>query len=51
MPTFYKPTERRGKRVVYRSTDPNELKRETIAGVVMLVSFVLMAALLWFSSR
>lgn len=34
MPTFYKPTKMRGKRVIYQSTDPAEPKRETIKAIV-----------------
>ena len=29
MPTLYKPSQWRGKRLVYQSTDPDEPKRET----------------------
>ena len=27
MPTYYRPSESRGKRMVYKSTDPDEPKR------------------------
>ncbi len=51
VPTYYRPTERRGKRVVYRSTDPAESKRETVKGVAVFAGFGLIIALLWLSSR
>lgn len=51
MPTYYKPTVRRGKRVVYKSTDPAEAKRDTIIGVIFIVGIILIAALAWFSSK
>jgi hypothetical protein len=50
MPTYYRPTVRRGKRVVYRSTDPTEPKREMVKGVVVIIGIVLIVALIWFSS-
>lgn len=40
MKTFYKPTQWRGKRVVFASIDPNERKRQTVIGWTA-VSFVL----------
>jgi hypothetical protein len=51
MPTYYRPTERRGKRVVYRSTDPAEPKNETVKGVAAMIVIVLIVALVWFLSR
>jgi hypothetical protein len=50
MPTYYRPTERRGKRVVYRSTDPTEQRRETVKGVAVFLGMVLIVALFWFLS-
>jgi hypothetical protein len=50
MPTYYRPTERRGKRVIYLSTDPTEPRRETVKGVVMVLGVVLFVALIWFLS-
>ena len=47
MPTHYKPTQVRGKRVVYQSTDPDEPRRETIKGVVLLTIVVLFILLIW----
>jgi hypothetical protein len=51
MPTYHRPTERRGKRVVYRSTDPDEPQRETIKGLAWVIGIVLVAAVAWFFSR
>ena len=52
MPTYYKPTERRGKRVVYRSIDPAEPKRENVKGFAMFIGFVLFGLFVtWFSRR
>ena len=51
MPTYFRPTERRGKRVVYRSTDPTEPKKETVKGVVVIIGIALIVALVWFLSR
>jgi hypothetical protein len=50
MPTYYRPTERQGKRVVYTSTDPTEQRRETVKGVVVFLGMVLAVALIWFLS-
>ena len=35
MPTYYRPTERRGKKVIYRSTDPKELELEKLLNKVV----------------
>ena len=51
MPTYYRPTERRGKRTVYRSSDTAEPKREFVKGVAAFVGFGLFIAVLWLSSR
>ena len=37
MSTFYKPSQWRGKRLVYRSTDPEEPKREILKLITFLV--------------
>jgi hypothetical protein len=41
MKTYYKPTQWRGKRVVYASIDPAERKRQTVIGWVVISIFVL----------
>jgi hypothetical protein len=49
--THYKPSQWRGKRLVFQSIDPDEPKRETIKGVAWTIGMVLFAAILWFFSR
>lgn len=52
VPTYYKPTRMRGKRVVYRSIDPDEPRRETMKGIVLLtLFFIFMAVIVWLSLR
>jgi hypothetical protein len=51
MPTYYRPTERRGKCVVYMSTDLAEPKREIVKGIATFAGFGLFLAVLWLSSR
>lgn len=47
MPTYYRPTEGRGKRVIYRSTDPAAARRHAILQkVVLIVAFVFFCAVL-----
>jgi len=41
MKTYYKPTQWRGKRVIYASIDPAERKRQTVIGWVVISIFVL----------
>jgi len=41
MPTYYRPTKWRGKRVVEASIDPTERKRQTVIGCVLISIFVL----------
>ena len=41
MKTYYKPTQMRGKRVIYASTDPAERKKQTVIGWVALSIFVI----------
>ena len=36
MKTYYKPTQRRGKRVTFTSTDPAEHKRQTVIGWIVV---------------
>ena len=40
MTTYYKPSQWRGKRQIYRSTDPEEPKRETATLLTFLVASV-----------
>jgi hypothetical protein len=48
MKTYYKPTQRRGKRVIYASTDPTERKKQTVIGWVALSIFVLgLGTIVW----
>jgi hypothetical protein len=44
--TYYKPTQMRGKRVVYASIDPAERKKQMIMGYVAIsiVLFILIVA-------
>jgi len=46
MPTYYRPTEHRGKRVVYKSTDPDEPKRDRRRMIVFfgVVTFFVLVA-------
>jgi hypothetical protein len=41
MKTYYRPTQWRGKRVIYASIDPAERKRQTVIGWVVISIFVL----------
>jgi hypothetical protein len=51
MTIHYKPSQWRGKRVVYQSIDPAEPKRETIRFVVFIGVGVMALALAWFLSN
>jgi hypothetical protein len=54
MATYYKPSCWRGKRLVFRSIDPDEPKRErvqTITMVVFLVVAIISLARVWLLSR
>ena len=44
MGTYYKPSQWRGKRLVYRSTDPDEAKREAGKMIRFLVGVMLIFA-------
>ncbi len=50
MGTEFKPSQRRGKRLVYRSTDPDEPRRETIKLVKFLAIPAVALAALWLFS-
>jgi len=41
MKTYYKPTQWRGKRVIYASIDPVERKRQTVIGWIVVPSVAL----------
>jgi hypothetical protein len=48
MKTYYKPTQWRGKRVIYTSIDPAERKRQTVIGWVVISIFVIgIGAIAW----
>jgi len=52
MPTHYRPTERRGKSIIYASIDPVEIKRRATVGRDVLryaipVVILLFALMLW----
>ena len=47
MPTYYKPSQRRGKRLVYLSTDPEEPKSETKKAIRFLLLGILAMATCW----
>jgi hypothetical protein len=51
MATFYKPSQWRGKRQVYRSTDPNEPKTETKKAVVAIVVGFALVLGFWLLSK
>jgi hypothetical protein len=37
--TYYKPTQMRGKRVIFASIDPAELRRQTVIGWIVVPTF------------
>jgi len=47
MGTYYKPSQWRGKRLVYRSTDPDEPKREIVKLIRFLITVILGFAVIW----
>jgi hypothetical protein len=51
MGTLYKPSQWRGKRVVYRSTDPDEPKRENLKVMKLLVLGIIWLAMVWLVLR
>jgi hypothetical protein len=54
MATYYKPSRWRGKRLVYRSTDPDEPKREMMRNIIgittLVVAGIILLATAWLSS-
>ena len=51
MKTSYKPTQWRGKRVVFTSMDPSEQKRETRKGWIVLSAFLLAVGVMMWLAR
>ncbi len=51
MVTYYKPSQWRGKRLVFRSIDPDEPKRETIKIITVVVVGIIALATVWLLSR
>jgi hypothetical protein len=51
MATFYKPSERRGKRLIYKSIDPDEPKRDALRLITLLVLVIMSFATAWLLSR
>ena len=51
MATYYKPSQWRGKRLVYQSIDPNETKNEVLKLVRFLLGAVLWAGSVWLLYR
>jgi hypothetical protein len=52
MPTYYRPTERRGKSIIYASIDPAEIKRRATVGryvwpYAIPVFILLFALMVW----
>jgi hypothetical protein len=45
MPTHYKPSQWRGKRLVHQSTDPDEPRREAKKAVVLIALVIIMMGL------
>jgi len=51
MTTYYKPSLWRGRRRVYRSTDPDEPKQEMIGGITFLIVAITFFAAVWLLFR
>jgi hypothetical protein len=51
MATYCKPSQWRGKRLVYRSTDPNERKHEIAKLIRFLAAAIIGLAIILFASR
>jgi hypothetical protein len=53
MKTYYKPTQVRGKRVIFTSVDPAEHKRRTVAtwvaAAIVVLRFCVFAVVVWFA--
>ena len=51
MPTYYKPSQWRGKRLIYRSTDPTEWKSDVEKVIAVVVTGIIAFAAIWLLSR
>ena len=51
MPTYYKPSQWRGKPRVYRFTDPDEPKREIVRNIKFGLGGIISFAIIWLLSR
>ena len=51
VPNHYEPSQWRGKRLVYRSTDPDEPNRELIKFLKFLIGGVTFLAIIWICVR
>ena len=49
--TYYKPSQWRGKRLVYRSMDPDEPKQETRKAIRFLIGGFVFFLIIWLSSQ
>ena len=47
MKTYYKPTQWRGKHVIYASIDPAERKKQTIIGCVAISIVLMFGVIVW----
>jgi hypothetical protein len=51
MPTYYKPSQWRGKHLAYRSTDPHEPTREIARTIKVALGGIISLAIIWLLSR
>jgi hypothetical protein len=51
MAIHHKPSQWRGKRLVYRSIDPDEPKRERVRIIIFIVGGIILFAATWLLSR
>ena len=51
MPIYYKPSQWRGKRLIYRSSDPSEWKHDVAKLVAVLVTGIIAFAIVLLLSR
>jgi hypothetical protein len=51
MATYYKPSRWHGKRLVYRSTEPDEPKREKVKIITAVVLAIIVFAIGWLLAR
>jgi hypothetical protein len=50
MPTYYKPSQWRGRRLVYQAADPDEPKRETVKIISFSVGAVIVAGIIYLAT-